>query len=61
MKILFSFISTVLISALGFSQSGKVVYATKLSSQLKYADAFPVWDVLATSFVSPKKKSKKNI
>ena len=58
MKILFSFISTVFISALGFSQSGKVVYATKLSSQLKYADAFPVWDELATSFVNPKKKSK---
>ncbi len=58
MKILFSFISTVFISALGFSQSGKVVYATKLSSQLKYADAFPVWDELASSFVNPKKKSK---
>jgi len=59
MKILFSFISTVFISALGFSQSGKVVYATKLSSQLKYADAFPVWDELASSFVNLKKKSKK--
>lgn len=59
MKILFSFLSTVFIAALSFSQSYKAEYASKLSSQLKYADAFPVWDELASSFLSPKKNAKK--
>ena len=59
MKILFSFISTVFISALSFSQSYKADYASKLSGELKYADAFPVWDELASSFINPKKNSKK--
>jgi outer membrane protein OmpA-like peptidoglycan-associated protein len=58
MKILNTLIAVTIVSALGWTQSYKADYAKKLSKELQFADALPVWEELSNAFINKKKKSK---
>ena len=58
MRILYTLLSITIVSSLGWTQSYKADYARKLSKELQFVDALPIWEELSTAFISKKKKGK---
>ena len=58
MRILYTLLSITIVSSLGWTQSYKADYARKLSKELQFFDALPIWEELSTDFISKKKKGK---
>ena len=58
MKILYTLLVVTVVSSIGWTQSYKADYARKLSKELQFADALPIWEELSNAFISKKKKKK---